>query len=126
MATTDNVPSVAAQAPPQEPTEEQSLLSQVRRREDALEKRERELNRRELHARALQALSDRGLPGSLADALSYEDAPAMEASLERMESAFRTAVQQGVEQRMAGRAPRSGEGGGAWLAQARRAAGLNA
>ena len=95
-------------------------------RDAELTRREGELARRELRAQAVQTLSERGLPHDLVGALSYADAEALEKSLGGVETAFRKAVQKGVESRMLGQAPKAGgEAGSGWVKQARRAAGLS-
>ncbi|MGI6239550.1 MAG: DUF4355 domain-containing protein [Christensenellales bacterium] len=77
-------------------------------RERQLQGRERELSRRELRAAAIQALSARGLPSELADAINLDDREAYERSLEGAERAFRSAVQAGVAQRLGGQPPAFG------------------
>ena len=87
-----------------------SAEERLREREKQLAEREREITRRELRAMAAQLLGSRGLPGELADALCFEDAEACERSIDSVERAFRTAVQQGVSQRLgSGTPPRGGE-----------------
>lgn len=71
-------------------------------KEDAMSKREAEITRRELRATALEELAQKGLPSSLADVLVYTDADACNASIASVETAFRAAVQQGVEERLKG------------------------
>ena len=56
----------------------------------------------------MQELAARQLPAELADLLDYTDAERCSASMETVERLFRQAVQQGVERRIAGSAPRSG------------------
>lgn len=64
--------------------------------------REEEIRRRELRAGALELLADRGLPRELADTLDFSGAERMQASLEGVEKAFRSAVQRSVEERLRG------------------------
>ena len=78
------------------------------RREDALERRLRQIERRELRADALEALEARGLPKALADAVGYESREAMLASVDAVERAFRQAVQTAVEERLRGVSPAAG------------------
>lgn len=82
-----------------------SAEERLQERERALAGRERELARRELRAEALQELAGRGLPGELADALSYEDREACRRSMEQTERAFRAAVQAGISQRLGAMPP---------------------
>ena len=77
-------------------------------REKELQGRERELSRRELRAMAARALSEKGLPGELADAVNCEDRESYEASFQKAESAFRAAVQAGIARRLGGMAPALG------------------
>lgn len=77
-------------------------------REKELRGRERELSRRELRATAARALSEKGLPGELADAVNCDNPEAYEASFQKAEAAFRAAVQVGIAQRLGGAAPALG------------------
>ena len=77
-------------------------------RELALAAREREIERRELRAQALERLAAQHLPALLAETLDYTDAQSMENSLEAMREAWTQAVQKGIEERMKGAAPRTG------------------
>ena len=79
-------------------------------REESLARREAELARRELHARALDALAARQMPAELADLLDYADESRCTASLARVQKTWQQAVQKGVEARVAGAAPRTGAG----------------
>lgn len=107
-------------------TAEQRAEHERQERETALAKREAELTRRELRAQALETLSGRGLPHELADVLNYADADTCNASIAGAEKAFRAAVQRGVEDRMKGTPPKSGDADPAasMLAEMRAAAGL--
>ena len=78
------------------------------RREAALDERERQIAERELRAMALEQLSERGLPKELAEALPYESEERCLAGLDALEQAFRRAVQEGVDERLRGRAPKMG------------------
>ena len=78
------------------------------RREAALDERERMIAERELRAMALEQLSQRGLPRELAEALPYESEERCLAGLDALEQAFRRAVQEGVDERLRGRAPSLG------------------
>lgn len=77
-------------------------------REDELEQREKAVSRRELRADAMEALEARGLPKALADAVCYDGAEAMRASMDAVETAFREAVQAAVEDRLRGGSPEAG------------------
>jgi len=84
--------------------------SDARLREESLARREAELARRELHAKALDTLSARQLPAELAELLDYADEARCTASLVRVQKTWQQAVQKGVEARVAGAAPRTGAG----------------
>ena len=102
--------------------EEQSAL-----RAAALDEREKDIERRELRADAIEALREKGLPESLAECLDYSGAAACALSLERVEDVMRKAIQQGVDERIgqARHAVSRGErGAGAMIAQMRGVMGL--
>jgi len=96
----------AEAAPPQSNREQDD----ARLREESLARREADLARRELHQKALDALSSRQLPAELADLLDYADEARCTASLARVQRTWQQAVQKGVEARVAGAAPRTGAG----------------
>lgn len=100
----------------------------AREREQSLSAREAEITRRELRAEATDTLISRGLHVGLADILDYSSADACNASIERVEQVFRTAVQAAVDERLRkSSAPlgrNSADNNAAMLAQMRRAAGL--
>lgn len=77
----------------------------LREREAAIDRRERELLRRELRARAVQLLAQRGLPTELAQAMSFEDEQGCDAGVEALDGAFRKAVQAMVNQKLGAQAP---------------------
>lgn len=82
------------------------------KREKALADRESDITRRELRATALEQLSEKKLPLSLAEVLVYTDADATNKSLEAVEKAFREAVEAGVNERLKGDPPGGGGGKG--------------
>ena len=87
----------------------EALTEQDETRRQTLDTREDELRRRELTAQAHELLQQRGLPTALADCLAFADADALRRGVDTLESAFRTAVQQGVEERLLTQdAPKSG------------------
>lgn len=75
--------------------------SDFKAREDALKQREAELTRKELRAQAVETLTGKGLPASLADILTLTDAEACNASIATVEKAFRDAVKAEVDKRLA-------------------------
>ena len=86
-------------------TAEQRAEHKLDREEAELAAREAALKRREIRAAAVQLLQDKGLPAGLADALEFADAQSMAAAIDQLEQAFRTALRQGIEERMKGMAP---------------------
>ena len=76
-------------------------------RKDALDGREEEVRRREMAALAKEMLEERSLPAALAGALSFENEDALKEGVDALESAFRAAVQQGVEERLLSAAPKT-------------------
>ena len=73
-------------------------------REAEIARRESEIARRELKAQAMETLTAKGLDKSLAELLDYASAETCDASIARMEKAFRAAVQAAVESRLSGSA----------------------
>lgn len=76
-----------------------------------LEDREREITRRELRAGAMEKLAEKGLPKGLAEVLDYTDEDSCDNSLKALETAFRTAVNAAVEDRLKGNPPGGGGSG---------------
>ena len=81
---------------------------EMSRREAELNEREKQLIRREVKAMALEKLTERGLPRELADALNCESENECIRSIDRIERAFRQAVQMAVDERLRGEAPAAG------------------
>lgn len=81
--------------------QQEKAESDFKAREDALKQREAELTRKELRAQAVEALTGKGLPASLADILTFTDAEACNASIATVEKAFRDAVKAEVDKRLA-------------------------
>ena len=83
---------------------------EMSRREAELNEREKQLVRREVKAMAIEKLNERGLPRELADALSCESEAECLKSIDRIERAFREAVQKSVDERLRGEVPAAGMG----------------
>ena len=79
--------------------------AEFRMREAELNARESGILQRELRADAARKLQERGLPKELMHALDLSDAERVQASMDAAETAFRRAVQSGVEARMRGSVP---------------------
>lgn len=86
---------------------EQAAQEQAQRAQQ-LNTREEDLAARELNARARQLLAERELPEELALCLNFRDEASLKAGIDALEEAFRTAVQQGVENRLTQDAPKTG------------------
>ena len=101
----------------------------VREREAELSSREAEIARREMRAEAREKLAAKGLPRELAELINYSDAQSCGDAIDALESAFRSAVQRGVDERIdtsRGALPRGGGNAhSAMLQRMRSAAGLN-
>lgn len=86
-------------------TKEQREEYEKKQKEDALSKREADLNKRELMTTAKETLISKGLPAELADSLVYTDAEACNKSIETIGKVFEAAVQAKVEERIQGGKP---------------------
>lgn len=78
--------------------------------ENEIEKRERDVLKRELKADAKDMLVEEGLPYTLAGLMDYEDKEAFDKSYKEVTSIFREAVQRGVKDVLKGNAPRASTG----------------
>ena len=83
---------------------------EMSRREAELNEREKQLVRREVKAMAIEKLAERNLPRELADALSCDSEAECIRSIDRIERAFRQAVQKAVDERLRGEVPAAGMG----------------
>lgn len=81
--------------------QQEKAESDFKAREDALKQREAELTRKELRAQAVETLTGKGLPASLADILNLADAEACNASIATVEKVFRDALKAEVDKRLA-------------------------
>lgn len=82
--------------------EREQLEKKMEEREAAIKRREAEVMRRELQAAAKETLAQKGLPPGLSDMLNYASADACNASIEKVEKAFRGSVQAAVDERLRG------------------------
>jgi small-conductance mechanosensitive channel len=90
---------------------EEKAIAKQKADEAALTAREQGITRRELRAEALQQLAEKGLPKELAEVLPYTDADTTNAAITAVESAFRKAVEIGVNERLKGNPPKIGQDG---------------
>ncbi len=74
----------------------------AREMEERLSKREAEITRRELRARAIDTLIEKNLPKDLEKLLDYSSEDACDESLKTVEKVFRASVQEGIDARIAG------------------------
>ena len=86
-------------------TADEKKAYQEQKRLEDIEKREAELNRRELMTTAKETLISKGLPPELAIALDYKDADSCNQSIDTIGKAFEAAVQAKVEERIQGGKP---------------------
>ncbi len=90
-------------------SQEERAGYELRQREAELDEREKDITRRELKAMAVEMLAQRGLPRELAEALPYDSEAACLNGLNKLERAFRDAVQKTVDLRLRGEAPLTGQ-----------------
>ena len=83
----------------------QTAVERLDARQAELNKQAEALENRALKISCEEALKRRGLPPELAEALTIQSEDAVETVVNALEKAFRAAVQQGVEQRLAGDTP---------------------
>ncbi len=81
-------------------TEEERANEEEQERINKLEERERELNKRELKATAIDILAEKELPIKLAEVLYYEDENTTKEHIEAVEQAFSEAVEAEVDKRL--------------------------
>lgn len=99
-----------------------NLTQEVWRKEEELRRREAEITKRELHAKAVEALNAADMPAELAQLLDYTDEEHYNASLETLKTIWQAALKKAVEARVAGSAPKTGDGRNAQAANTMRAA----
>lgn len=90
--------------------EEQRIAHEKKKEEKALAKREADITRRELRAQSLEQLAERELPKELIDVVVLTDADACSKSVDAIEKSFRSAVEAGVNKRLASSADVPGGG----------------
>ncbi|MDD4292171.1 MAG: DUF4355 domain-containing protein [Clostridia bacterium] len=91
-------------------TAEQKAQHEREKKDKELAQREAALTLKELRATAGEALSAKGIPLALLDALDFGSAEKCTASIDKVEAAFRASVQSAVEQRLKGGTPPAGGG----------------
>lgn len=90
---------------------EQKAQYEREKQEADFNKRMSELTTRELKAEAKDTLASEGLPLELADVLNYTDAEACKKSIESVKTAFQSAVEKAVNEKLKGKgAPKTGDG----------------
>lgn len=85
-------------------------LLEGEQQESEIEKRERDVTRRELIADAKDRLIGDELPSSLAEIMNYSDKESFEKSYQDVTVVFREAMQMEYKRRFSGRPPRVGTG----------------
>lgn len=76
-----------------------------------LEKREKDINTRELKAQAYETLAEKNLPKELIKTLNFESAETCNSSIEAVEKAFQSAVEKAVNEKLRGGDPPKGNQG---------------
>lgn len=82
-------------------TAEQQAEAKRQKEAEELASREADITRRELRAQSLEQLAEKELPKELIDVVVLTDAEACSKSIEAVEKAFRSAVEAGVNKRLA-------------------------
>lgn len=89
-------------------TAEQKAKYEEEKRVADIERREKELNTRELKVQADTLLTEKNLPKSLAEVVIYENAETCIKSIEAIETAFNEAIENAVNERLRGGKPQRG------------------
>lgn len=84
-----------------------------KKREQALLDKESNIAARELKAETLKTLSDKQLPSTVIDIVLAADAESTSKNIDAFKDVFDNAVQTAVEERLSGKSPTVGNGGGA-------------
>lgn len=87
-------------------TAEQRAENALKERTDALDARERELQRQERKASAINALTAKGLPVTLVSCISLENDEQMAETLDAAEKAFRDSVKRSVNEQLKAEPPK--------------------
>lgn len=87
-----------------------------------LERREKEINTRELRAQAYETLAEKNLPKELIGTLNFESAETCNASIEALEKSFQSAVEKAVNEKLRGGDPPKSSQGNVSIDAALRAA----
>lgn len=88
---------------------EQKAKYEQEKREAEYQQRLKDLTIRELKATAKETLSEKGLPLELAEVLNYTDAETCNKSIEAVKTAFQSAVEKAVNEKLKGSTPNKGE-----------------
>ncbi|WP_410495023.1 DUF4355 domain-containing protein [Cellulosilyticum sp. ST5] len=91
---------------------DQKAQYEKEKQEADFNKRLADLNTRELKATAKETLASEGLPLELAEVLNYADADTCNKSIEAVKTAFQSAVEKAVNEKLKGKgAPKAGDQG---------------
>ncbi|MBO0413219.1 DUF4355 domain-containing protein [Enterococcus hulanensis] len=82
-------------------TAEEKAQMAEKKKQEAEEERLADITRRELRLEAFETLTEKNLPKELIDAVVLTDAESCKKSIEGLETAFRSAVEAGVNERLA-------------------------
>lgn len=93
-------------------TKDQKDAYEMEKRLGELEAREKEVSKRELKGEAILTLAQEGLPKELSEILDYTDADKCKKSIDAVKTAFNTALQAAVQERLKGSTPKASDGNG--------------
>ena len=92
---------------------EEKARHEREKQEKAFAEREAAVTKRELTVEAISQLTEKGLPAELHKCLNYSDADSCKASIEAVATAFNTAVEAKVNDKLRGKPPVRGNGNNA-------------
>lgn len=92
-------------------TADEKAKHEEQKRLDALNQREKDITTRELKAQAYEVLAEKNLPKELIGVLNFSDADSCNKSIEAVATAFQSAVEKAVNEKIRGKeTPKGGQG----------------
>lgn len=107
-------------------TADEKVKFEQEKKEADFNKRYKDLTTRELKAEAYGVMAEKGLPKELVDVLNYESADTVKASMEAVSTAFQSAVEKAVNEKLRGTGAPKGSGAETNTLQAQIAAAMRA